>query len=248
MSIAAASSAATVVSPCRSCGDRANPPGPSPQTVATGAALARSPIAGTEWFVVERLLSDAIVSALAVEAFGAHLRATEHRVGRPDDEDHGARGRPARWLESADGGPLLQACYTSPSLLAHLARLTHVVWRPSGANATFSYYRRAGHHLDLHRDVEECDLAVITCLHRSNRLRGGDPPCLELFPGAAHLTISQIRRRHGERGDLEPVLVDLEAGSSLVVLGGHVAHRLPPLEDGQLRIVAPMCYQAVGPA
>ncbi|HYN35265.1 MAG TPA: hypothetical protein VES40_21750 [Ilumatobacteraceae bacterium] len=183
---------------------------------------------------MERLLDDADVRALAAEATAHHTRAREQHTARPIDEATGPRGQPARWLESAVGGPLLEAFYNAPALSEHLATVTGLRWRPSGSNATYSYYRAPGHHLDLHRDVDECDLAVITCLYRS----GEQLPSLELFVDAGHLSLDSIRStmQYGA------VPVDLAVGESLIVLGGFVAHRLAELGPHQVRIVAPMCF------
>ncbi len=213
---------ASVATPCRACADE-----PS-------AVLDRSHLARAGWFVVERLLADHDVEALAAEAATAHATATVQRTDRPSDEDAGPRGQPARWLESATGGPLLEAFYNAPLLADHLADLTGVRWRPSGSNATYSYYRAAGHHLDLHRDVDECDLAVITCLQRT----GAGLPALDLYPSAGHRSLSAIRAAPADGA----VSVDLAAGESLVLLGGFVAHRLPPLGAAHVRVVAPMCF------
>jgi hypothetical protein len=196
--------------------------------------LDRSSLARSGWFVIERLLTGSDVEALAAEAAQLHPTATTQRTDRPHDEDSGPRGRPARWLESATGGPLLEAFYNAPWLTGHLRDLTGLGWRPSGSNATYSYYRAAGHHLDLHRDVDECDLAVITCLHRS----GAGLPTLDLYPAAAHRPLGAVRAAPND--DL--VSVDLAAGQSLILLGGFVPHRLAPLGAGQVRVVAPMCF------
>ena len=40
--------------------------------------------------------------------------------------------------------------------------------------------------------------------------------------------------------------VDLAVGDSLVLLGGHVPHRLPALGAGQVRVVAPLCFTLDG--
>ncbi len=218
---------ASVATPCRACVDE-------PATVLDHSYLARA-----GWFVVERLLADHDAEALAAEASAVHATATVQRTDRPRHEDDGPRGQPARWLESTTGGPLLEAFYNAPLLADHLADLTGVRWRPSGSNATYSYYRAAGHHLDLHRDVDECDLAVITCLQRS----GAGLPALELYPAAGHRSLTSIRSAPAN----DVVSVDLAAGESLVLLGGFVAHRLPPLGAGHVRVVAPMCFTLRAP-
>lgn len=198
------------------------------------AVLDRSPLARLGWHATSHFLGDGAVAALAAEASACHASANVQRAERPPDEDTGPRGQPARWLESAVGGPHLLALYHSPRVLAHLRAITGLAWRPSGGHGTFSYYRAPGHHLDLHRDVDDCDLAVITCIQRS----GTGVPGLVLYPGRCRDSLRAIRATP----DVGAVTIELAIGESLVLLGGHVPHRLPALAAGQVRVVAPLCF------
>ncbi|MDQ4059404.1 MAG: hypothetical protein M3124_09815, partial [Actinomycetota bacterium] len=180
-------------------------------------------------------------------------------VRSPGDEFE-RRGDPDRWLESASGGPLLQGFYNSAMVENAIAGLTGVRWRTAGGLGTFSYYRRAGHHLGLHRDLELCDLAVITCVYDDARLFGGPAePAPRLFGGPAEPApreetssgaLCLYPSRTGETlqairaDDRAGVHVRLAPGQSLVLLGGVIAHRLLPMKPGHTRIVAPLCFQA----
>ena len=184
-------------------------------------------------------LSERLTVGLRAEAFACHRNAIEVHRAEPTDEDR-RRGDPARWLESAPGGNRLAAFYRAHALTALLGRLTGIPWSSSGEQATYSYYRRAGHHLGMHRDVEWCDLAVIICVdHTGAPLEGGT--ALELHPARSGEPISAIRARP-EGG----ISLPLAPGQALVLLGGIVAHRLPPVAAGEVRIVAPLCFRAGG--
>ncbi|MGH2779125.1 MAG: hypothetical protein ACRDJB_10830 [Actinomycetota bacterium] len=202
-------------------------------------AILRSPLAAHGGAAVIRLLDDAAVTGLANEAFVCHSDAIVQEVCCPGDEFE-RRGDPDRWLESASGGPLLQGFYNSAMVGDTIAGLTGVHWRTAGGLGTFSYYRRAGHHLGLHRDLELCDLAVITCVYDNVRDRTSSGT-LCLYPSRTGETLEAIRA--DDRGGVH---VRLAPGQSLVLLGGVIAHRLLPMKPGHTRIVAPLCFQAAG--
>jgi hypothetical protein len=183
-----------------------------------------------------RVLGPADLDELVGDALAARPYATEARVeARPSD----ARGDPDRWLDSAVGGPALQAFVESDRVLRVLARATGVTWRPAGPGS-WSYYQRAGHHLGLHRDLAICDLAVITCVvdERADDCDGG---ILRVWPTRPRATLDEIRADQSGAYD-----VRLAPGETLLLLGGFLAHRLLPLSPGQVRVVAPACYQAGG--
>lgn len=194
--------------------------------------LAASRLVRAGGLVRRRLLDQTTQQALLDDALAAHARATEARVEDPAGR---VRGDPDRWLESATGGEALASFSRSAALLAALREETGVAWLPAGGGS-WSYYRRAGHHLGLHRDVAVCDLAVITCV-----LNQGDSPesgMLRLWPSRARHTLDEIREDpHGF------VDVRVQAGDTVLLLGGLVAHQVLPLAEGHLRIISPMCYQ-----
>ncbi len=127
---------------------------------------------------------------------------------------------------------MLRSLYLAPVLCELLAELTSMSWRPSGTDGSYSYYETPGHHLGVHRDVAECDLAVITCVER-----WGSVPPLQIYPNDLRTPIGEVDLTGGDI-----VEVDLRAGESLVLLGGVVPHRLPPLVGAGGRTVAPLCF------
>ena len=185
---------------------------------------------------VARLLDGALLERLRAEAFAVHVDAVETRVDLPHDAE---AGDPDRWLESATGGPELQAFYQSPRVLQLLYEQTGVVWQTSGSGGSFSYYRREGHHLGLHRDIDVCELAAITCVVDEAGGHRDDGGLLRLYPSRRHQTIPEIRRSP-EAGLIS---VRLEPGQTLLLVGGLIPHRLMPLGRDHLRIIAPLCYR-----
>lgn len=180
------------------------------------------------------------LKALRHEAHACHAAAEEMFTAEPDGEVWRG-GDPDRWLESAPGGEALQALYRSPRILELLRRLTGLAWTPSGLAGTYSYYRRPGHHLGLHRDIDACDLALITCVDDSSRSAAGLAGALCLYTGRTRDTLPELRSRPDDGAEY----VRLQPGQSIVLLGGLVPHRVLPVAEGQIRIVAPLCYRAL---
>jgi len=207
---------------------------------ATWATLRQSPLMASGGWRLTELLTPAARTALAEEAVRSHSAAAQVvRLDRSPDEER-ERGNPARYMEWAPGGSRLRAFYHAPPLLALLRRLTGLDWTPSGEQAAFSYYRRPGHHLDVHKDIDACDLAVITCLHEDGAPADGLAGALCLWPGRTGDRLTEIR------ADPAPgrVPVRLRPGESIVILGGLVPHRLEAMAEGHVRVVAPLCFRA----
>jgi hypothetical protein len=196
--------------------------------------LSRSPLARSGGLLRTRV-TGLDLPALVQDALDAHRSAVEARVAERATE---TRGDPDRWLESAPGGPGLEAFVQSEAVLDTLIRATGVGWRPAGPGS-WSYYRREGHHLGLHRDLAVCDLAVITCVVDQG---GGDPDSgqLRLWPTRTRSSLDEIRS-----DDSGARAVRIRPGESVLLLGGFVAHQVRPLGPDHVRIVAPVCYQAL---
>ncbi|MBA3245138.1 MAG: hypothetical protein H0T61_08175 [Actinobacteria bacterium] len=196
---------------------------------------------GRRGAVLANLLDRDGLEALRQDAVARHRSAAEMRALEPDEEIWRG-GSPDRWLESAPGGEALQAFYHSPRVLDLLQRLTGMEWTQSGLAGTYSYYRRPGHHLGLHRDIDECDLAVITCVHDSSESRAETGGALCLYPERVEDPLPELRARPDDGA----AYVRLEPGQSVVLLGGRVPHRVLPVGEEHVRIVAPLCYRALG--
>jgi hypothetical protein len=194
--------------------------------------LASSHLVRSGGVVRRRVLDPVSLQTLADDALAAHAHAEEARV---EDTRGRARGDPDRWLESATAGDALDRFTRSEELLSVLREETGVAWVPAGPG-TWSYYRRAGHHLGLHRDIAVCDLAVITCVVDEGGT--GDSGLLRTWPGRVRDPLDAVRR--DPRGHVD---VRARAGDTILLLGGLVAHQVLPLADGHLRVVAPVCYQ-----
>jgi hypothetical protein len=180
------------------------------------------------------LLDDRALRALQAEAARQATVAAPMLVARGSSGDE-SRGDPDRWLDSAPGGPALHAFYHAPQVSALLRSLTGLSWRTTGEVGSFSYYRRPGHHLGLHRDIESCELAVITCVRDDRPAPDAGGGVLSLYPSRAGEPLAQIKRSL-ESGAVE---VRLVPGQSIVLFGGLITHRLTPLAAGQVRVITP---------
>lgn len=185
---------------------------------------------------VTRLLGPRAQAALTREATRCEI--TESCLERSPDEEI-RRGNPARRLHTAVGGEALRALYSSTMLGDLLRRMTQVEWTPSAQLGTYSFYCRPGHHLDLHRDVDTCDLAVIACVYEHGAPTAGAAGALCLWPDRRHERLSAIRAAP-ERGR---IIVRLTPGDAIVLAGGIVPHAIAPLGEGHTRIVAPLCFR-----
>jgi hypothetical protein len=205
-------------------------------TVATSprARLAGSPLARAGGLAVVRLAGADLIDRLRLEAHEVHRAATEARTADFDDDE---RGSPDRWLESAPGGAALRCFMHDPRTLAALAAIAGQQCVPLGSDGSYSYYRRPGHHLGLHRDIHGCDVAAITCVDLAGGGGGGE---LEIFPGQADAPLG------ASRGSVPGRTVALAPGDTAVLLGSVVPHRLTPIAGDRVRIVAPLCYTLVG--
>jgi hypothetical protein len=186
---------------------------------------------------VVSLLDGTSLARLAAEAGGACARAETFRTLVHDGEEHRG-GAPDRWLESAVGGHELAALYASPKLAELLLSLTTLRWSPSGGQGTYSYYRRPGHYLGLHRDVDECDLAVIVCLAEEYASDPGAAGTLCLYPQRTHEPLSALRATPDDGA----LYIRVRPGEAAVLLGGVVPHRVIAMGEAHERVVAPLCF------
>jgi len=177
------------------------------------------------------------LAPLVTEAAEAHSHAETYQTRDHDGEEHRG-GAPDRWLESAVAGPELAAVYSSRSLAMLLRTLTGLEWTTSGANGTYSYYRRPGHYLGLHRDVDECDLAVIICIKEDCAGDPGQTGALCVYPQRSQEPLSAIRTTPEEGA----VRIRIQPGEAAILLGGIIPHRVVPVGDAHERIVAPLCF------
>jgi len=200
--------------------------------------LGRTLLARSGGSIRARLVDARALADLQEEAARQAVDARQMLVARPVSGDR-YRGDPDRWLDSAQGGPALHAFYHAPHVLELLRSLTGLTWRTTGEAGSFSYYRRPGHHLGLHRDIETCELAVITCLRDDRPSPDSAGGVLCLYPSRSTEPLADIQGSL----DTRAIEVRLAPGESIVLLGGIVPHRLTPVTHGQMRIITPLCYR-----
>jgi hypothetical protein len=188
--------------------------------------------------VFEGLLDRYARECLLRESLARFSTAERTDVLTQQDDEEMRGGNPARAFWSAGGGEFQTALYGAQWFLAFVGETIGRPVKRTGSRATYTYYGRGGDHLSVHRDVRTCDVAVISCLqdNAASASRGG---LLCLYPERIGDPLAEIRASR-RRGSL---LVRLQPGQTLVILGGHVPHAVLPVEPGQSRIVSVMCYE-----
>jgi hypothetical protein len=154
------------------------------------------------------------------------------------DEEEVRGGNPARRFISAGGGEEQAAFYHNPETARFLTRICSCGVRPIGTHGTYTYYARPGDHLALHRDIETCDIAVVTCLLDRHR-KGSTGGLTRFYPVRQHELLSRIRATP----DIGVLNVRLQVGHTMVIFGGIVPHLIEPLGPGELRIVSILCFR-----
>jgi hypothetical protein len=200
--------------------------------------MLRSPLMERGGFVVFRgLFASADMARLRREAKAQEAFAEDVFVPRSDAETIRG-GDPARKYLNAPGGPVQQSLYLDPGLRQMIATTVGLPTAPTGSAGTFTYYCRHGDFLTIHRDIVSCDVAVITCVEETGVHGSGGKLCV--YPQRIREGLTSLRR--------DPVTgalpLRLEAGDTIVLLGGIVPHCALPVGEGQRRVVSLMCYRA----
>jgi len=147
-------------------------------------------------------------------------------------------GNPAHRFISASGGEEQDALYRDPEWTRFLSGICNAPVRPTGERGTYTYYARPGDHLALHRDIETCDIAVITCLLDLHR-EGSTSGLTCIYPTRQHEPLSRIRATPS----CGALRVRLPVGHTMVMFGGLVPHLIEPVGHGELRIVSILCFR-----
>lgn len=183
------------------------------------------------------LLSAQWHQAMLIEAQTLMPYAKENKSTQPDPEEVRG-GTPPRAFLSTTGGSVQHTFYHSPNLKAFLKQVTGLPVRVSGMQGTYSYYARRGDYLSLHRDIETCDLAVITCLKDSGQIQdSGGRLCL--YPSRCYELLSQVRATPAQG----LVQVHLKPNHTIVMYGGIIPHWVTPASHSQMRITSVLCYR-----
>jgi hypothetical protein len=197
--------------------------------------LASRIFAAGGYFVVSGLFDEATLDALRAEAEAARPEGVRQLL-ETSDSTEGRGGSPARSFRSGRGRELHWNLHGSPEMRTRIEQLCGFTVTPTGSGS-FSYYEQPGDFLALHRDILQCDMAVITCL----AARSGEGPSGELtvYPSLMREPLSVARAAGRQYG----VPVPLERGHTIVLLGGLVPHEVTPTCVGQERIVAINCFR-----
>jgi hypothetical protein len=187
--------------------------------------------------VASALFSDSEMAELRGEASIARLTGSRQEFGEfvPCE---GRGGSPKRAFLSAQGGQTQWRLFNSPHLLASIQRATGLTVKPTGSGS-YSYYECEGDFLALHRDIETCDLAVITCIDENSISSGGGR--LLVYPQHMHQPLSAAHLA----GPSAATAVWLRRGNTILLLGGMVPHELAPTKRGEQRVVSVMCFQTL---
>lgn len=175
-----------------------------------------------------RLLSEAVELSQVAQVSDVPLSDSEEVRG----------GSPARRFLSVVAGDVQRAFYHAEWLLNFLCKISGTYLVPSGQVGTYTYYARPGDHLAIHRDIEVCDVAVITCLYDGPEPVGYGG-MLTLYPDRLSEPLSAIRATPETGG----VRLRLMPGQTIVMFGGIVPHAVLPTTRGQVRIVSVLCYR-----
>ena len=186
--------------------------------------------------VFEGLLDQPTLDLLLSEA--VMLAASGNQSDVPISDGEEVRGgSPARRFLNTGGGQVQTAFYQADWLIDFLSKLCDAPVTPTGTHGTYSFYVRSGDHIFIHRDIESCDLAVITCLY-DNAGPDCDGGILYLYPGRLFEPLSAIRVTP-EQGAFG---VRLQCGQTIIMFGGLIPHAILPVAEGQMRIVSVLCY------
>jgi hypothetical protein len=219
-----------------------------PPDVAIPAAIRRSPLVEhAGGFAIYTGLPDTgTLRLLYEEARAAYATAKPQEWWGPDRDEDGPgdlaadrHARPRRCYFLSLGGPVQAAMCQSAELSRFLSSECGMPIRPTARRGSYTYYTRTGDFLDLHRDIESCDVAMITVLH-DNTSPSSQSGALVVYSDRIAEPLSAIQARP----DIGGQTIKLSAGQTIVMFGGIVPHRVLPVAEGQTRIVSVLCFRA----
>ena len=109
----------------------------------------------------------------------------------------------------------------------------------TGGRGSYSYYTRPGDHLDLHVDVQRCDVTLITVLQDSTP-RDEQGGALATWSNHIGAPLHSIR----ESAAPPTATIKVPRGSSVVLLGGILPHAVLPIGASGTRVISPLCFAA----
>jgi hypothetical protein len=194
-------------------------------------------LAGGGYLVVRGLFDEQTLRDLRAEADLVRFES-ERMLLAESDGTEGRGGYPARAYRSGPGGDLHWALHGCQQMTETLAGVCELRVTPTGSG-TYSYYEEPGDFLAIHRDVLQCDIAVITSLTECSMDRTEGE--LVVYPDFMREPLSAVRAAGRSAGRSIP----LDRGHTMILLGGIVPHEVAPARPGQERIVAINCYRAL---
>lgn len=205
-----------------------------PEGLALPDALFRSTLMRRNGVMVVRgLLPPTVLGALQAD-FRAHEAEAKRAVWAGPNEAEWRGGEPARALSTVLPGPVEWGIFGSAAVRASVSDICGLEVEATGGG-TYSYYCEPGDFLALHRDINRCDVAVITCLHEEG------PPVARLraYPASSGEPLSRV-----DRGRWLDIV--LAPGDTAILAGGVVPHEVVPVAVGQRRAVAITCFRVRG--
>jgi hypothetical protein len=200
--------------------------------------ILQSPLfAAGGYLVVRGLFDEETLQALREEADIVRIEA-ERMLVADSDGTEGRGGFPARAYRSGGGGDLHWGLHGCQQMAETLRRVCGIAVSATGCG-TYSYYEQTGDFLAVHRDVIQCDIAVITSL--TNCMVDCASGELVVYPEFIREPLSIVRAAGRTAGTSVP----LDRGHTIILLGGIVPHEVAPTCPGQERIVAINCYRAL---
>ena len=193
-------------------------------------------LAAGGYLVVCGLFDEETLQGMRAEADVVRTEAGRMLVADSDGTE-GRGGYPARSYRSGPGRGLHWGLHGCQQMAETLGRLCGFAVSATGGG-TYSYYEQTGDFLAVHRDVLQCDIAVITSL--TNCAADCSTGELVVYPEFIREPLSTVR----SAGRASGTFVPLDRGQTIILLGGIVPHEVAPTCGGQERIVAINCYCA----
>ena len=188
------------------------------------------------YLVVRGLFDEETLQRMRAEADAVRTES-ERMLVADSDGTEGRGGFPARAYRSGAGRDLHWGLHGCQQMAETLSRASGVTVSPTGCG-TYSYYEQTGDFLAVHRDVLQCDIAVITSL--TSCAVDASTGELVVYPEFIREPLSAVRAAGRSAGTSVP----LDRGQTIILLGGIVPHEVAPICAGQERIVAINCYRA----
>lgn len=197
-----------------------------------------SPLCQNGGFAVfDQIITPELHTALLQEAWNVLPRGKREDVEHPDSEEWRG-GCPPRRFTTVPGESQLDSLYHSETVKDLLRHLIGFPISPSGQRGQYIFYSKCGDHISIHRDIQSCDVVMITCLFDS-RPREPLGGTLYFYPDRHNEPLSLIRQTPGQGC----VGIKLTMGQTIILFGGMIPHGIIPMAPEQTRVVSTLCFQ-----